>query len=151
MSTSAVTAQFPPHLYMPASGIAFSPAAYIPFPAAPSAPTVVLQFSVPSGTNGIIWQIGNVFVGGGWQEGTGNIVWQLLADGGAIRNFENILASLGGVSTPCLLSGGILIKEGQVIQLTVQNNAIPGGPFYAGGRMGGWFYPKELESADTWL
>lgn len=131
----------PAHLYMPPDGLAFDYTAYVPLPAPAPANGAVVQFTVPEGFHGVIKRVGNVFVGAGWTEGSGSLVWEILANGGVIRNYDNILASLGAVSNPAE-TAGILIYEQQVVTLQVFNVNLAVGGAQAGGRLSGWFYPK---------
>lgn len=122
---------------------AFDFGASASFPGIGSTGTVV-TFQVPEGYNGIICRIGNQFFGGGFNEGGGGLVWQLLADNVPIANYEDVLITLGATANPSPVSF-IRIKENQVITLTVENVSIVGSGQIAAGRLGGWFYPKEQE------
>jgi hypothetical protein len=140
--SQAPDSAFPPHLWQPLDGFPFDPAAYVSTPAVGSTSTVV-QFTVPDGHHGVIWKLGNVYVGTGFVEGSGSLVWQILQDLGVVRNYDNIVASLGTVTQPGQLSGPILIYEGQLIQLQVQNVSLVAGGTLVGGRLSGWFFPKS--------
>src|SRR6185312_3173652 len=71
---------------------AFDEGASVAFPAiGASAP--VLEFQVEQGYNGIIKRIGNQFFGGGFNEGTGGLYWQILADDVPIANYEDVLVT----------------------------------------------------------
>jgi hypothetical protein len=133
---------FPPHLWMPGDGFPFDPAAYVATPAV-GVTSTVLTFTVPEGQHGVIWKVGNVFVGAGFVEGSGSLIWQIVQDNGVVRNYDSIVASLGAVSNPTQLSGPILIYEGQVIKLQVQNVSLVVGGTQVGGRLSGWFFPKS--------
>ena len=131
-------------LEMPGDGVPFNQAAYVNLPAA-GATAVVLQFTVPQGYNGSIKWIGNNFVGAGWTEGTGDLVWQLLADGQPIRNFENIVGSLGSPASPSE-TAVIRIYETQTIELVCENVSVVTSGQLLGGRLSGWYYPIEYDS-----
>src|SRR5690348_10154197 len=120
MSSKPLTAtpiQLPPHLFMPADGIAFDYASYIATPAI-GVSGVVVQFTVPEGFHGVIKRVANVYVGAGWEEGSGDLVWQIQANAGVIRNYDNIVASLGAVNAPSEVAG-ILIFEQQLVTLNL--------------------------------
>ena len=136
----------PAHLAMPSDGLAFDYTAYVALPA-PGASAVVVTFTVPEGFHGVIKRAGNAFVGAGWTEGTGTLVWQILANGGVIRNYDNILASLGSVSAPSE-TAGILVYEQQLVVLQINNISLAVAA-QAGGRLGGWFYPKWRAVEDS--
>jgi len=132
--------------FMPDRGVEFVKAAYIAIPAVGlSAP--IVQFKVPEGQNGMINRLANVFVGGGFTEGQGGIVWQIFQDftpGVVAPDFDNIVASLGSVNNPSILNG-IRIKENQLVTLLVKNVSIVVAGQLIGGRLGGYFYPIDLE------
>ena len=134
--------------FMPAEGEDFEQASYVALPAI-GASAVVVQFVVPEGRYGMIKRIANVFVGGGFQEGQGGVVWQIIQDalvpGTLVAPFfDNIVASLGSVSNPSTIDG-IRIREGQLVQLIVKNVSIVVSGQFVGGRLGGYFYPVELD------
>jgi hypothetical protein len=146
----------PPWLAMPASGVPFNEVAYVALPAIGTEANVI-RFVVPDGMNGAIVWIGNNFVGGGWVEGSGNVVWRIEADGVAIRNHENIVSSLGNPAAPSR-TAPIRIHEGQVITLVIVNVNDP--PLHpgiivagqqSGGRLSGWFYSLNEEAQGAWL
>ena len=126
---------------------AFDYVSYVALPAI-GAQGVIINFKVPEGFNGIIKRFGNVYVGSGFTEGSGALQWQLLANGTPITNYENIPASLGATAAPSEVSS-IRIKEGELIQLVVNNISLAVGGAFSGGRLGGWFYPKDLEPVSS--
>lgn len=139
----------PVWLYMPADGVSFDYASYVNLPAI-GATADIISFTVPDGFNGVIQRIANTYVGAGFVEGSGSVIWQILANGGVVRNYDNMVASLGSVSNPSQISG-ILIKEGQLIELAVSNISVIVAGQLVGGRLGGFFYSTALEPQDVWL
>jgi hypothetical protein len=141
--------QLPPHNFMPAKGTAFNRATYITIPAV-GVTAIVLQFTVPAGKNGIIDQIANNFVGGGFTDGSGAIVWRVLLDNVPAPGLENMIASLGNPAAPSR-TAPVRIFENQLIELVVQNVSInpPAGQLI-GGRLSGYFYPKDSEEKGIW-
>jgi hypothetical protein len=119
----------------------------------------ILSFKVPLGHNGIINKVACNFVGGGWVEGSGDVIWRILVDGtpppGA-TSYDSIVASLGSPASPVPISG-FRIYENQTLMLVAFNNpAGPnGGVVVAGQRVGarllGYLYQRELEDADAWI
>jgi hypothetical protein len=125
---------------------------YVALPAI-AARAVILQFTVPIGRNGIIKKIANNFVGGGFQEGQGNIIWRILVDGApppGANSYNSISGSLGSPASPTEISG-FRIYENQVVQLVADNIAIVVAGQLVGGRLVGYLYPRELENADIWI
>ncbi len=138
--------ELPTQNFMPAQGEPFEYAGYVVLPAIGAQATVV-QFTVPQGRCGFVRRIANVFVGGGFQEGTGNIVWQIFLDlvqGQVAPNFDNILASLGSVAAPSTIDG-LHITEGQNVALVVKNISVVLAGQVIGGRLGGAFHPVMFE------
>jgi hypothetical protein len=132
--------------FMPPEGEPFEFASYVALPAI-GANARVVSFLVPPGRNGMIKRLANVFVGGGFQEGQGGVVWKIFLDftqAIVAPNFENIVASLGSVSAPSVVDG-IRVREGQLVVLQVNNISIGVAGQLIGGRLGGYFYPKEFD------
>ena len=140
--------QLPVQNFMPAQGEPFEFANYVPLPAIGASATV-LQFTVPNGRNGFVRRIANVFVGGGFNEGSGNVVFQIFLDlpqNIVAPNFDNIVASLGATNNPSTIDG-LHITEGQTVALVVKNVSVVLAGQLVGGRLGGSFYPVSLEPA----
>lgn len=135
--------------FMPAEGEDFEAHGYVAIPAI-GAQAIVVSLPIPEGRMAMVKRIANVFVGGGFTEGQGGLVWQILLDGTNVANpvvapfFDNILASLGSVSNPSTIDG-IRVKENNLLQLIVKNVAIVVGGQIIGGRLGGYFYPVEKD------
>ncbi|HWE00677.1 MAG TPA: hypothetical protein VG345_16615 [Bryobacteraceae bacterium] len=144
----AKIAALPIWLYPSVDSQAFDFVKYAALPAI-GAQGVIISFQVPDGMNGIIKRFGNAYVGAGFTEGSGALQWQLLADGAAVPNYENIPASLGATANPSEVSS-IRVKEGQLIQLVINNISLLVGGTFSGGRLGGWFYPKDQEPVADW-
>lgn len=113
----------------------------------------IFTFQVPKGFNGVMKEIANVFIGGGFTDGSGAVVWRVLQNTQAMRGKENMLNSLGSVAAPSRIGGGgfIRILENDIIAMTVLNVSIaPAGQIVA-GRLSGWFYPKDEDPAGIWF
>lgn len=120
---------------------------------------IILTFIVPPGRNGVINRIANNFVGGGWVEGSGDVIWKILVDGApppAATSYASISASLGSPANPVPISG-FRIFDGQTITVTAFNNPAgpDGGVVVAGQRVGarllGFLYPEALEADSLWI
>lgn len=131
---------------------------YALLPAIGSSVTII-SYVVPPGRNGVIYKVANNFVGGGWVEGTGDVIWRILVDGtpppGA-TSYDTILASLGNPASPTEIPG-FRIFENQVLTLVAFNNPAgpSGGVVVAGQRVGarfvGWNYPTDIEDSNIWI
>jgi hypothetical protein len=139
-----------PWLVFPPDGESFHQAAGIVIPAITvGVYTVVVQIICPPGRNGVINQIANEYIGAGFTDYGGAIIWQILRNPGpgitaAERNYQAITASLGTTVAPTKIAP-IRIFENDVIQLVVTNVAVvPAGQIIA-GLFGGYFYPRTWD------
>jgi hypothetical protein len=134
----------PPWIEAPAESDLIDDINYVALPAI-GATAVVLSRQVEQGYNGILLSLANNFVGGGWVEGSGSVLWQVLRDSAAVPGYDAIPASLGSPANPVRHPSGFRIMEGQLLQLVVKNvNVVVAGQLI-GGRWQGWYYPKEYE------
>lgn len=139
--------------FMPAGGEDFEAHGYALLPAIGSS-VVLLSVPIPEGRMAMVKRIANVFVGGGFTEGQGGVVWQILLDGTNSNNpvvapfFDNIVASLGSVSNPSAIDG-IRVKESNLLQLIAKNVSIVVSGQLVGGRLGGYFYDIALDPPDA--
>jgi hypothetical protein len=148
----------PPWIYQPVNWENVDQINYALVPAIGATATII-SYVVPPGRNGIINKVACNFVGGGWVEGSGDIVWRILVDGtpppGA-TSYDSILASLGGPSQPTGIAG-FRFFENQVLTFVACNNpsGANGGVVVAGQRVGarftGWNYPLDIEEDDIWI
>lgn len=150
--------QLPLWIYPPINWENVDRIAYVTLPAINAADLTILSFTVPIGRNGVINKVANNFVGGGWTEGTGDIIWRILVDGApppAANSYAAIPASLGSPANPTEISG-FRIFENQVISVVVFNNGsgpnggvTPAGQL-VGARLCGYLYPREMEDGNIW-
>lgn len=117
------------------------------------ASATVLSFVVPSGKNGFIWKMAIDFVGAGFTEGSGTIVWKIFRDAAlrkAVKGFNNLVASVGAVPNPVEVPA-IQIYENEVISVVVYNvgAGAPAGQVSVAAMIG-WFYPKAQEKKTRW-
>jgi hypothetical protein len=136
----------------PPSGFeAFYSPGIIATPAANGADTTALSFRVPTGYDGVIRRIANLYTGPGFVAGSGNLVWRILRNGQAIRNFDNMQFSLGTYSST---GGSILPAEMDGIRMFADDvitfivNHAATSPLPVAGTqivvlLGGWIYPKS--------
>jgi hypothetical protein len=120
---------------------------------------VIISFQVPIGYNGVINRLACNFVGGGWVEGSGDVIWKVLVNNAAppaANSYNSIPASLGSPANPVPISG-FRIFENQLVTIVAFNNPAgpDGGIVVAGQRVGarlmGFLYPRELEGNGLWL
>lgn len=114
---------------------------YVALPAIGASATIVSQLIEP-GNNAIIRAYANNFVGGGWTEGSGAVLWQILIDNAAVPGYDAIPASLGSPANPVYHPCGIRVQEGQLISLVISNVSVVVSGQLSGGRLMGYYYPK---------
>ena len=111
-----------PLLVPPKGHLDFFPKSSVALLAAPGASQTVVQFRVPLGMDGVIKSIGCAPVTGGFVNDSGDIIWRILADGRAVRNFDNIRSVMGeSIGQPVDLAVGIPIFSGQLIEFQTQH------------------------------
>jgi hypothetical protein len=145
-SCAVLVPQLPVQNFMAPGGKPFEFANGITIPAIGASATVV-QFTVPKGQNGFVRRIANVFVGGGFTDFSGAIIWKIflnLTQNIVAPNFDNIIASLGSVSNPTAVDG-IHVMEGNIVALQVTNVSVVVSGQLSGGRLGGSFHPIPQE------
>lgn len=125
---------------------------YVALPA-PLAEANVISFQVPLGRNGVIQKVANNFVGGGWIEGSGGVLWRIQVDGApppGATSYDSILTSLGSPANPVRIAG-FRIYENQVVTIVVRNVSVVLAGQLSGGRLVGYLYPRDMEDTATWL
>lgn len=84
----------------PTGRLPFDQVGTVNLPAVGAGDTTVLTFQVPLGYDGVTQYYSLNFMGGGFTEGSGDIVWRILQNGATVRNFENITSERGTVYIP---------------------------------------------------
>jgi hypothetical protein len=143
-SLTGISYGMPPWIYPPPEFEPIDLVNYINLPAI-GASAAIISIQIPTGHNGIITNIANNFVGAGWTEGTGTVTWQIARDNAAVDGYDLILASLGSPSNPVRHPSGFRVFENQVVTLFVNNVNVTVAGQLSGGRLMGWYYPKEYE------
>lgn len=143
-SVAGISYKMPPWIYPPPEFEPIDLVNYINLPAI-GASAAIISILIPTGHNGIITNIANNFVGGGWTEGTGAVTWQISRDNAAVDGYDLILASLGSPANPVRHPSGFRVFENQLVTLFVSNVSVVLAGQLSGGRLMGWYYPKEYE------
>jgi hypothetical protein len=115
-----------PWLDMPEGGVPFDPEEAVDLPnlVLPSGNTLVVSHTVPDGYDGVINAYSWNFLGGGFTEGSGDLVVQLLRDGVPIRNYDNITVEKGTIAEARAISP-LRIYSKQTISLVINHVANP--------------------------
>lgn len=153
--------QNPPWVDPPAGSESFSPTASVALPAIGQTAQIIgpiapQQLVVPQGRSGVIraigiWGLGTGASGiAGWNNGDGNLIFQVMRNGVPEKNYEKITMLYGSPNVPREIRG-IHMRENDVFSLTVLNNkngpngGVPPAGQLVGGTFDGWFYPKGLD------
>jgi hypothetical protein len=151
-STAVIVLGLPNWVFPSMNSVPFDAAGDIVLPAV-GVESVIFSFTVPQGFNGVLKEIGNAFIGGGFTDGSGAIIWRILQNNQAVRGKENIQNSLGSVAAPSRIGGGgfIRVLENDIVAMSVLNvSIVPSGQLIA-GRLSGWFYPKDEDPTGIWF
>ncbi len=129
-----------PWLDMPEGGVPFDPQYSVALGVVGTTVTVV-TLVVPEGYDGVINAYSWNFTGGGFVQGSGDLVAQVLRNGAAVRNYDNILVEKGSIQTPRPISP-LRIFSNQIITLVVNHaaNGLLNGNVV--GCFSGYFYPS---------
>lgn len=104
--------------------------------------TTILNFVVDNGWDGVIKRFYHNYLGTAFLEGSGDLVWSILADGRPIKNFGAITTSMGNAATP-RLTDGIRIYAGQTITYTCNHAANVVLTDQVVASLAGYFYPRQ--------
>jgi hypothetical protein len=131
----------------PPGADSFKPFGVIVTPGATGLDTTVLTLDVPHGWDGVIKSLSHNYTGGGFVDGSGLLIWRILRDGQAVKNFDSISVEFGRPAEPIELAGpGIPVYSGQCITYIV-NHALLSGLPVAGSSIicsfGGYFFPRK--------
>src|ERR1035437_1094807 len=129
-----------PWIEPPLGSIPFDTQLVVGMPAVAALATIV-TLVVPDGYDGVINAYSWNVTGGGFVQGSGDLLVQMLRNGAAIRNYDNILVEKGSIASPRPISP-LRIYSGQVISLTINHVA---NLLLAGNVVGcfsGYFYPS---------
>lgn len=107
----------------------------------PLADSAVLLFTVPAGFDAVIRDLSHNVTGGGFVEGSGDLVWRLRVDNEYVRNFGRLTVQFGTVAEP-RGTYGIVVKSGQTFRYLVANAGYIAGGTKVICTARGWFYPR---------
>ena len=140
--------QAPPWIVMPPNGerfqVGINDAIALP---APTVDTVVVEYRVPLGWDGVINGIVNRVIGVGFVEGSGYVYWRIKSNLRYFKDYGAIATSLGDLTNPCTLyGGGYRIYSGQNIQYIVELTAAGAAAIDPNAlilcSLSGWIYPR---------
>jgi len=116
-----------------------------PFPAYPApgaGPIDVIEYVVPAGQLAVITKLAIVHVGGNPPDGTGNVIWRVLINGGGIDGLNDLTSQVATYAQPNDFV--FRLHERDIVQVTAEVPAaqppMPVGTRTA-ARFHGWTYP----------
>ena len=132
-----------PWIVQPSGFVSFDQPGIIATPAANGVENNVITINVPLGFDGVIKKLSNEYTGGGFVEGSGDLIWRIYRNNTPVRNYDNITVQLGGLRSNRDIAG-IRIYSGQQIRFTVTHD--PASGLAVAGTsvicfLSGWFYP----------
>ena len=101
----------------------------------------ILTLLVPYGYDGVIKRFYHNYLGAGYVDGSGTLIWRILADGRPIKNFGNIITQMGNAFTP-RVTDGIRIFTGQTITYIVYHASDGILTDNCAASLAGYFYPR---------
>jgi hypothetical protein len=136
----------------PKGAVTFNPFNAIPLPSPASGENTLFTFQVPIGYDGIITGQSNGYIGAGFIEGSGDIVWRIVVNNFGTRRYLKdcgaILVSLGKVNLYQTIPGGMRIYSGNAVSVVVTapntSGALPPagtGQIFAG--LHGYHWPRR--------
>ncbi len=139
----------PPWVQMPDGGFPFSSNGTVNTPVVGSGWTDVIGpngqyvMQVPNGYDGVANILACFYNGGGFISGSGQLIWRILVNGQAVRNYDNILVQLGVNPFPGNVQG-IRFKSGDTVQFQVNNVSLIAGGTQIFCFLGGYYWPNKL-------
>jgi hypothetical protein len=140
LSESDLTGGMPPWIIPPAGADPFDATAVVNVGLV-GVDATILTLLVPYGYDGVIKRFYHNYLGAGYMEGSGDLVWRILADGRPIKNFGNILTQMGSPTTP-RVTDGIRIFTGQSITYVVSHPANVILTDACTASLAGYYYPR---------
>ncbi len=114
-----------------------------PYPLPGNPPVVLLSYQVPPGVCAVIIGLIIEAIGGGFVDGSGNVVWRCWLNGAGIDGYEYITAGIGTFQYPPPPVQFVL-NENDLFYITAEvpagQNPMPPGAT-SGARITGWSYP----------
>lgn len=103
-------------------------------------------FTVPNGWDGLIDSIITKYTGTNFVEASNQLQWGIRVDGAYVMGYEGIVVSLGDLSGGWRIKPGIIIKSGQLVEVTCMVNAtfVPQNTSVIMGGVAGFFYPNGI-------
>jgi hypothetical protein len=130
-----------PWVTMPNGGFPFNLGQTITTPGNDGLFHDVIKMVVPNGNDGVIKKLLNFYNGAGYVNGSGQLIWRIMRNGQAVRNYDNIVIQLG--TDAATADTQIRVYSNDVIQFQIMNVLITGAVNQILCYFGGWYYPAK--------
>lgn len=132
---------------IPKEGREFHRASSTLLPEPGSGDIQLLEFRVPTGYDGIIYAVLQQFAGGGFLEGSGDLLWRIQINRRWLKDMANMDTTLGDYTSYLHLDEYIRLNSQQVVRYYVNVAAGAGARLDATGRVivgvQGWYFPMQ--------
>lgn len=109
----------------------------IPAPGPANAVNVITPFQVPAGQIFVVNALAIFFVGGGFVDGSGSIIWRVKVNGAAVKGLNNLQGQLGTSASPQDLI--LVLRENDILTITVESTVVT--PGTTGAKVVGYQIP----------
>lgn len=123
--------------------VIITPNPFVAYPAPGAAAADVISYLVPAGMFFVVSLLAIIHEGGGFVDGTGNIIWRVKINGAGVKGLSNLSSQVGSWAQPVPMH--FSAKENDLIEITVEVPAAAVQPPPAGtttaARIHGYLYP----------
>lgn len=121
--TALESAVYSPALLTPANQTLGRPLIVTPnpfpnYPAPGAAAVEIIRYQVPRGMRAVLNKLAIVHVGGGFVDGSGNVIWRVLVNGAGVKGMEALTSQVGSYSQPN--DTWLVLEENDLVQVTVE-------------------------------
>ena len=95
-----------------------TPAPFPGYPAPGAVATEIIRYVVPVGQVAVINYLAVVHVGGGFVDGSGNVIWRILRNSAALKGMNNLQSQVGTYAAPIPVA--VMGVEGDIFTVTVE-------------------------------
>jgi hypothetical protein len=130
----------------PAGAVPFHIVNSIPTPLPAAGDVLVCSGKVPLGYDGLLTEIFQFFQGGGFQQGSGDLIWRIRRNQIWLKQLGNCIYSLGNPQNPISLTEGQILFSGTQFGFYVNAPNVTGSLIIAGSSvvcgMRGFYWPR---------
>lgn len=115
---------------------------FVNYPAAGAGPVTILSYAVPKGFEAFVGYLAIVHIGGGYVNGSGNIIWRVFVNNGAQQGLNDIESQIASLEQPNRIPIHLAQTDTLTITVEVPAGAVQPPPLGAttAARIRGWAY-----------